>query len=71
MYTQQNLNSFIGRTGIWIQGLTIAKQVLLTRETHLQSSLLLSFWKWGGGLMNYLPWEDLNHDASDLSLPSS
>jgi hypothetical protein len=44
-----------GRTGVWIQGLTLAKQVL-DHLSHTSSPFfaLVSFWRWC--LMNYLPW---------------
>jgi hypothetical protein len=55
---------FFGGTGIWTQGFTLAMQA-----SHLQSILLWLLWRWG--LLNYLSRLALNHDAPDLSLPSS
>jgi hypothetical protein len=40
-------------------------------EPYFQSILLWLFWRWGEGLMNYLPGLTSNHDPRDLSLPSS
>jgi hypothetical protein len=51
--------------GVWTQSFTLAKQVALSLEPHLQSTFLWLFWWWG--LMNYLIVVS-NHYPLDLSL---
>jgi hypothetical protein len=50
-------------------GLLTCKAGSLPLEPVLQSILLWLFWRWG--LENHLSRLTLNHDPSDLSLPSS
>jgi hypothetical protein len=50
-------------------GLHTCKPSILLLESHLQSSLQWLFWRWG--LPNCLLRVALNHDAPDLSFPSS
>jgi hypothetical protein len=44
---------FVDGTGVWTQGFTIVKQVVLLFVPCLQSILLWLFWRWG--CVNYLP----------------